>query len=137
MVGCLESVEAAAIRSAPRADAAGMTDGTGCVKEKRGAMAMKNASNLRIKDVMTPSPACCVSATPLQEVAMLVVERDCGAIPVVDDRDKGRPVGIVTDRDIASRMVAAGRDALQLTAGDCMSTPCVTAGLDLTLEDCC
>ena len=89
MAGCLRSVEAAAIRSAPRADAAGMADGTGCGKGE--AIAMKNASNLRIKDVMTPSPACCVSATPLQEVAMLLVEHDCGAIPVVDDRDKDGP----------------------------------------------
>jgi CBS domain-containing protein len=100
-------------------------------------MAMKNASNLRIQDVMTPSPACCVPGTPLQEVAMLLVEHDCGAIPVVDGRDSGRPVGIVTDRDIACRTVAKGRDALQLTAGDCMSTPCVTAALDMTFEDCC
>ncbi|HEY1434375.1 MAG TPA: CBS domain-containing protein, partial [Thermoanaerobaculia bacterium] len=91
----------------------------------------------RIKDVMTPSPACCIPETPLVDVARMLVEHDCGAIPVVDDRDSGRPVGIVTDRDIACRAVAGARDIRALRARDCMSTPCIAAPLDLSLEDCC
>ena len=90
----------------------------------------------RVKDVMTPNPACCVPGTPLQEVAVMLIENDCGAIPVVESKDTGRPVGIVTDRDIALRAVAAGKNALDLRAVDCMTTPCKTVSRDMSLEEC-
>src|SRR5512147_1731497 len=89
----------------------------------------------RVKDVMTPSPACCVPGTPLQEVAVMLIEHDCGAIPVVENKDTGRPVGVITDRDIACRAVAAGKNALELRAVDCMTTPCVTAAEDMSLDE--
>jgi len=94
------------------------------------------SANSRVKDVMTPNPACCVPGTPLQEVAVMLIENDCGAIPVVESKDTGRPVGIVTDRDIALRAVAAGKNALDLRAVDCMTTPCKTVSRDMSLEEC-
>src|SRR5262245_1920942 len=94
------------------------------------------ASARRVKDVMTQAPACCLPGTPLQDVAVMLIENDCGAIPVVESSDTGRPVGIVTDRDIAVRAVAAGRNALELRAVDCMTTPCVTVAEDMALEEC-
>ncbi len=86
---------------------------------------------------MTAEPACCEPDTTLVEVGRLLIENDCGAIPVVDDTQRRRPIGMITDRDIACRAVAEGRDALNLTAAGCMSSPCVTAGLEATLEECC
>ena len=77
---------------------------------------------------MTANPACCEPDTSLVDVGRLLIENDCGAIPVVDDLNRRRPIGMITDRDIACRAVAEGRDALNLTAGGCMSSPCVTAG---------
>lgn len=92
---------------------------------------------LLLRDVMTIHPACCEPETPLVEVGRLLIENDCGAIPVLDDTERRRPVGIITDRDITCRAVAEGRDALNLTAAGCMSSPCVTARLEATLEECC
>ena len=94
------------------------------------------AASRRVKDIMTPAPACCVPSTPLPEVAILFTQHDCGAIPVVENMDTGRPVGIVTDRDVACRAVAAGRNALELRAVDCMTAPCVTVAGDMSLDDC-
>lgn len=94
-------------------------------------------TGLKLKDVMTANPACCEPDTPLVSVGRLLIENDCGAIPVVDDINRRRPIGVITDRDIACRAVAEGRDALNLTAGGCMSSPCVTADLEATLEECC
>jgi len=89
-----------------------------------------------VRDVMTPSPACCVPSTPLLEVAMLFAQHDCGSIPVVENKDTGRPVGVVTDRDVACRAVAAGRDPAQMRAVDCMTAPCITVADDMSLENC-
>jgi len=92
---------------------------------------------MKVKDVMTPDPACCTPDTGLRQVAEMFVEFDCGAVPVVDSVESRRPIGIVTDRDIACRAIAKGRNALDLTARDCMTSPCMTVSLEESLDDCC
>jgi CBS domain-containing protein len=62
-----------------------------------------------IKDIMTPDPACCTPDTTAREAAGLMRERDCGAIPVVETQESRRPIGMVTDRDLAVRGFADGR----------------------------
>jgi CBS domain-containing protein len=64
---------------------------------------------VKVRDLMTPKPAYCVPDTSIREVAGLMRQFDCGAIPVVDSRDKRKLVGIVTDRNIAIRAVAEGK----------------------------
>ncbi len=68
-----------------------------------------------------------ITATPEKSVrtlAMLMRDRHVGAVVIVE---KSRPVGIVTDRDLVSRVVAAGRDPLGLTAKDVMTANVVVA----------
>jgi CBS domain-containing protein len=86
-----------------------------------------------VSSVMTPNPASCRADTPLRDVARLMVEHDCGQIPVVDADN--RPVGVVTDRDIAVRVVAAGKDSASATAADAMSTPCKSVSSGTSLYD--
>jgi CBS domain-containing protein len=78
------------------------------------------------RDVMTESPACCSPDTTLDQVAKMMIENNCGEIPIVDRAD--RPIGVVTDRDIVCRVVAEGKNPMGHTAGSCMTTPvrCVT-----------
>lgn len=86
-----------------------------------------------VNTVMTPNPAACRINTPVREVARMMVEHDCGEIPVVDDL--GVPMGVVTDRDIAIRVVAKGGDGM-VTAGEAMTTPVRTVQADSELKDC-
>ena len=92
---------------------------------------------MEVKDIMTPDPACCTPDTTLQRVAELMVENDCGEIPVIESVSSTKPVGVVTDRDIVCRTVAKGINPLTLTASDCMTTPCVTVTPDTSLDECC
>lgn len=89
-----------------------------------------------VKEVMTADPACCISETGLQEVAQMMVENDCGEIPVVANEETKLPIGVVTDRDIVCRTVARGLNPLDLTVADCMSKPCLTVTPDTSLEEC-
>jgi CBS domain-containing protein len=82
---------------------------------------------MNAKDLMTSNPACCTRETPLQDVARMMVQCDCGEIPVVEQDGRKRPVGVVTDRDIVCRAVAEGRNPLSLRAGDVMTAPAVCA----------
>ena len=88
---------------------------------------------MQVKDVMTANPACCSAETNLQEVAKLMVDNDCGLIPITQN---DKPVGVITDRDIVIRTVAKGQNPLDLTAADCMSKPCVTVTPDTPIEEC-
>lgn len=91
---------------------------------------------MQVKDIMTTDPACCTPSAKLQEVARLMVENDCGEIPVVDDLESCLPVGVITDRDISCRTVAQGRNPLEMTVGDCMTSPLVSVKPQNSLDQC-
>jgi CBS domain-containing protein len=90
-----------------------------------------------VREFMSSDPACCTPRTSLADVARLMVERNCGEIPVVASGDSGRLVGVITDRDITCRSVARGLNPLDLTAEACMSSPVITVTAGTALEECC
>ena len=92
---------------------------------------------MNVREVMTADPVCCTADTPLTEVAKMMVERDCGAIPVVDSQNSKKPVGMITDRDITIRTVAEGRNPLDLTASDAMTVNVMTVTPETSIEECC
>ena len=85
------------------------------------------------RDVMTPDPACCKSTMTLDQVAKMMVQNDCGEIPVVDSADQ--PIGVITDRDIVCRVVAEGKNPTAYTAEQFMSQPVITVTTDAPLEE--
>ncbi len=91
---------------------------------------------MNVRDIMTPDPVCRTKDTSLQEIARLMMELDCGCIPILEDPQSRRVAGVVTDRDIVCRTLAQGKDALQMVAGDCMSQPVITISPDATLGEC-
>lgn len=62
---------------------------------------------MKARDIMTAGPACCAPEDSIGDVARIMRDSDCGAVPVVDDAQ--RLVGIVTDRDLAVRGLARGK----------------------------
>ncbi|GAA5008027.1 CBS domain-containing protein [Pseudoluteimonas lycopersici] len=84
-----------------------------------------------VDSLMTANPASCSPETPIRHVAQLMIDNDCGQIPVVDA--SGKPVGVVTDRDIAVRLVAAGKS--EATAADAMTSPCRSVAADSSVQD--
>lgn len=91
---------------------------------------------MEIREIMTENPVCCVAETNLEEVARMMAENDCGAIPVVEDQEKWKPMGIVTDRDIVVRAVAEGKNPLDMTAEEVMSQGPISVSQDAGVEQC-
>jgi CBS domain-containing protein len=87
----------------------------------------------RARDVMTPDPACCSPHTSIDQVAKMMIQNNCGEIPIVDAAN--RPLGVVTDRDIVCRIVAEGKNPLGYTAEQAMTTPVVALSPDVTIDD--
>jgi CBS domain-containing protein len=61
----------------------------------------------KVHEVMTDRPRCVSPETPVSEAAQLMESEDVGALPILED---DRLVGMVTDRDIVIRAIAAGKD---------------------------
>jgi CBS domain-containing protein len=62
-----------------------------------------------------------------------MVQHNCGEVPVVDN--DGQLIGVVTDRDIVCRVVAAGKNPLEHTVQDCISQLPITVHPDTTITD--
>lgn len=92
---------------------------------------------MKIEQIMTNSPACCVPETSLREVAQLMFEKDCGAIPVVENLETNKPVGIITDRDITVNTLAQGKNPLEMSAAEIMTFPVISLKPEATLGECC
>jgi CBS domain-containing protein len=87
----------------------------------------------RARDVMTVNPALCKPETSLDQVARLMVQHDCGGIPVVDSAEQ--VVGVVTDRDIVCRIVAEGKNPSAYPAEHCMTSRVVTVPQDTPIAE--
>jgi CBS domain-containing protein len=70
--------------------------------------------------------------TPISDIAQLMEKDDIGSLPV-GKNDK--LIGMITDRDIAIRVVAAGRDPKKTTAEDVMTKGLVYCRTSETVED--
>jgi CBS domain-containing protein len=71
---------------------------------------------MKIKDIMTSEPATCSPTTNLAAAAKLLLDADCGILPVVDDH--GKLVGVVTDRDMYIALATRDTLASQITVGE-------------------
>jgi CBS domain-containing protein len=70
----------------------------------------------KISELMTQRPRAVTARTTVREAARLMDEEDVGSLPVVDEGE--RLIGIVTDRDVAVRVVARGLDSDTTVVGD-------------------
>ena len=84
-------------------------------------------------DLMTKEPVCCLPTDTAARAAQLMKDADVGPIPVVENEQSKRLVGIVTDRDLALKVVAEGRDPNAVKVEELMTREPVTcrAGDDL------
>lgn len=68
-----------------------------------------------------------------QVAAQRMHDRNVGTLVVANAQRK--PIGIVTDRDLAVRVVAKGRNPVEATVGEVMTTDLKTVGEQTSLED--
>lgn len=92
---------------------------------------MKSVQEIMSKNIIWSTPE-----TSLTEVARLMVDGDCGEIPLVEDSENKKIVGVITDRDIVCRSLGVGKNPMELTAKDCMTSDVVTGSPEMSLKDC-
>ena|SRR5215472_14954131 len=65
---------------------------------------------MKVREVMTPNPVCCVSTDTAQKAAQIMRKANVGSLPVVADQQSHQLIGIITDRDLCCSIVADGLD---------------------------
>ena len=87
----------------------------------------------KCKEVMTSNLVCCLPNDTVTKAAELMKSENVGSIPVVENDQTRRLVGIVTDRDLALKVLAAGLDSKSTKVDAVMTHKVVTcrAGADL------
>lgn len=90
---------------------------------------------MKAQDIMSRNPSCVTPETPLVEAARLMKDENIGVVPVVDTSDAKRLVGVLTDRDIAVRAVAEGRDGTTTSVGHIMTSDVRTSLPDASVND--
>ena len=85
---------------------------------------------MQVRDVMTKDPACVTPGATIREAAQLMQRENVGIVPVVEEKGTNRLLGVVTDRDIAIRVVAEGRDGGTRVSDVMSSSRILTCTLD-------
>ena len=86
----------------------------------------------KVRDAMTARPHCATPDTPLTEVAEIMARDEVGSVPIVVD---DRLVGLITDRDIVVRALAAGKDPRGMPAREAATEDLVAVGPEHDLDD--
>lgn len=81
------------------------------------------------EEIMTRDPVCCVAGETAMDAAETMKTHSIGSVPVVEDMESKRLMGIITDRDLALEVVAAGKDPQSVTLGEIMRSGLVTCSL--------
>lgn len=81
-------------------------------------------------NVMTKNPIVALPKDTVVMVAQIMKEQDIGPVPVVKDKTSRKLIGIVTDRDLAMKVVATGHNPNEILVEDVMTRDVVTCRED-------
>jgi CBS domain-containing protein len=80
---------------------------------------------MKCRDVMIENPVCCLPHDNVGQAARLMRREHIGSIPVITDELKRELIGIVTDSDLAIKVVGESRDSIRTSVYDVMTTAVV------------
>jgi CBS domain-containing protein len=93
---------------------------------------------MKVQQIMTGNPRSVTPDSTVREAAQLMKEIDAGVVPVVESGSSSRLVGVVTDRDIALRVVAEGKETSckvrDVMSADRLATCSPTDDVDRVME---
>jgi CBS domain-containing protein len=88
----------------------------------------------KCNEVMTKKPICCLPTDLVVKAAELMKNEHIGSIPVIENEETKKLIGIVTDRDIALRVVAGGLDVKSTKVETVMTHKVVTCHVEDDLQ---
>jgi CBS domain-containing protein len=96
---------------------------------------LKGETKMKCEEIMTEDPVCCLPGDTVDQAAQLMKDDDVGSIPVVADQKTKRLLGIITDRDLAIKVVAEARQISAVTVEEVMTRDPVTCHAEDNLDE--
>ena len=91
---------------------------------------------MKVREVMSRDPACCVLSDSAQTVARILCQRNIGSMPVVADQESRKLVGMITDRDLCCSVIAQGLDPTTTKIEKFISLPPLSCRDGENIETC-
>lgn len=82
------------------------------------------------EDIMTPDPICCLPNDTVKKVAEIMLRENLGPIPVIENDQTRKLIGIMTDRDLVLKVIAEGRDSETTMVGTVMTRKVISCRAD-------
>lgn len=95
---------------------------------KLSSLLRRSVREPTISELMCPNPTSCVASDALSDVAKMMWDYDCGAVPVVADDQQ--VIGVITDRDICMAAYTQGKALSEIAVRVAMSSPAVCCAID-------
>jgi CBS domain-containing protein len=83
---------------------------------------------MKCNKVMTKNPVCCLPEDIVVKAAQMMKRQDVGSIPVIENEKTKKLVGVLTDRDLALKIVSEERNPQSTRVEDVMTRKVVTCG---------
>lgn len=90
---------------------------------------------MEISEVMTSTVYTIFPDDSIEAAAKLMLENNVGSIILAPGKGEKEPLGIITERDIVTRVVALGLDPAKVVVGDVATKPVVTAPQNLDIKE--
>src|SRR5215831_4931041 len=91
---------------------------------------------MKVREVMSSNPVCCLPSDTAQRVAGVLCDQNIGSVPVVEDQQSRKLIGMITDRDLCCAVVAQGLDPKSTSIEKFVSLHPVTCRDGENLEKC-
>ena len=91
---------------------------------------------MKVREIMTADPVCCVLTDTAQRVAQMLRDDDIGSVPIVEDQDSRKLIGMITDRDLCCSVLADGLDPKTTTISSFASSKPVSCRDGENVEHC-
>jgi len=95
-------------------------------KAKEALTSVSKEYGMIASEIMTTNPECCLPTDSVMAAAQIMKSEDVGPVPIVENKEEKKLTGIVTDRDLAIKVVAEARDPKTTQIEEVMSEGLVT-----------
>jgi len=99
-------------------------------------MLERRCSSMKVREAMSSNPLCCLPTDTAQKVAIILRDHNIGSVPVVEDQQSPKLLGMITDRDLCCSVMADGLDPKSTSIEKFISLNPVTCRDGENLEKC-
>jgi len=90
---------------------------------------------MKVKELMVKDVLTCAKDDPILNVAKKMIDHDIGMLIVIEDNLSKKPIGVLSDRDILSRVLIQKKDPYKISADQVATKKIISISPDSSLDE--